>query len=405
MVKEITSILNGDYKLITKKLEEEMQKASDNLNYEKALDLKNKIESIKTTINKQIIVSSIKHNFDVFGIYEKDNYLTITTLIIKDGIITGKINKIIDDYIDISDVYLRYIIDFYDKFPLPKQIVINDIIDKSLLEEYLQIEVLIPKKGDVLKILNMANLNSEISSREKIELLKRNDEARYNAINLLKEKLNLDKLERIELFDNSHLFGTYYVGAMVVFDDFLPNKKEYRKYKISTENKDDLSAMKEVVYRRYYKVLLENLQKPDLIIVDGGPLQINAVKEIIDSLNINIKVIGLKKDDHHRTSSIVLDNNEEIILPKDNGLFLYLTKMQDEVHRFAISYHRDIKSKGSIESILENIEGIGEKRRKKLLKKYGSVNKMKEAPIEQLEQIIPKNVAIELKKYLNDLTK
>lgn len=402
MIKEIEKVLNGDYKVITKKLEEEMEKASLELNYEKALELKNNLLDIKKTINKQIIVSNIKYNFDVFGIYEKNNYLTINTLFVRDGVVVGKINKIISDYVDEKDVYIRYIIDFYEKHSKPKEIVINDIIDSDVLSKYLDIKVLSPKKGDVKKILNMANLNAEISSKERIEKIERSDSIRISSINKLKEILNLNKLERIELFDNSHLFGSYYVGGMVTYDNFLPNKNEYRKYKISLDKSDDLGAMKEVIYRRYYRVLLENLRKPDLIIVDGGTLQVESAKEIIDSLNLDIKVIGLKKDDKHRTKSIINDDLTEIDISSFNDLFLYLTKMQDEVHRFAISYHRNIKSKGALASILDNAVGIGPKRRKELLKHFSSINKIKEAPVSELEKILPSKVAKELKEFLEN---
>lgn len=402
MTKEIESVLNGDYKLVTKRLEEEMNKASDALNFEKAIDIKNMIEDIKTTLSKQIIVSNVKYNFDVFGYFQNDNFLTIETLFIRDGIITGKHHKIFNNIIDVEDVYTRYIIDFYDKFPLPKELVINEISDLDSLKEYLQINVITPKKGDVKKILNMANLNAEVISKEKVDLIKRNDDLRYEAINDLRKVLNLEKLERIEIFDNSHLFGTYYVGAMAVFKDFLPVKEEYRKYKISTENKDDLSAMKEVIYRRYYRALLEKTELPDLIIADGGELQVRAIKEILDSLNLNIKLVGLKKDKHHKTS-LMIDEDFNIINITNNNLFLYLTRMQDEVHRYVITYHRNIKSKGSIESILNNVEGIGDKRRKELLKKYGSINKIKNATVEELSMIIPEKVAIELKEYLESL--
>ncbi len=401
MIKEITEVLNGNYKLITEKLENEMHKASLNLDYEKALELKEKIEDIKKTLSKQIIVSNIKYNFDVFGLYKEKNFLTIITLFIRDGVVIGKHHKILNDFVDINDVYTRYIISFYEKFNLPKQIVINDIVDTDLLSKYFDIPVLSPKKGDIKKILSMANLNAELISKEKIELIERNDNIRIECINRLKEILNLEKLERIELFDNSHLFGSYYVGAMVCYDNFIANKKEYRKYKISVENKDDLSAMKEVIYRRYYRVLLENLKKPDLIIVDGGINQVKVAKDVINSLNLNIKVIGLKKDNKHKTNSIINDNLIEIDISKDNNLFLYLTKMQDEVHRYVITYHRDIKSKGSLESILDNVEGIGAKRRKELLKHFTSLTKIKEASIDELKEILPEKVAVELKEFLN----
>ena len=402
MKNEIINFLNGDYKIVTKRLEEEMYKASESLNFEKAKELKLMIDEIKYTLNKQVIVSNIKYNFDVFGIYHDDNFLTIETLFIRDGVIVGKVHKIFSDYFDIGDIYTRYIIDFYDKYSLPKEIVINDITSSEVLSEYLDVPVLVPKKGDIKKILKMANLNAEVTSKEKTELIKRNNDLKISSINSLKELLGMDKLSRIELFDNSHLFGTYYVGAMVSYIDFVPLRNLYRKYKISIDIKDDLSAMKEVIYRRYYRVLLDKLDFPDLIIVDGGELQVRVAKEVIDSLNLDIRVIGLKKDNKHRTSIIVDSNLREIDI-KDNNLMIYLAKMQEEVHRFVITYHRDIKSKGAISSILEQVDGIGDKRRKELLKKYGSIKKMKEASVEELSNIIPEKVASELKEYLKKL--
>ena len=402
IMKEITNILNGDYKILTKRLEEEMLNSSNNLNYEKALELKNMINDIKITTNKQIIVSNINYDFDVFGYYEKDNFLVIETFLIRKGVVIGRTNKIFNNTYD-SDILLRYIIDFYEKYDLPKEIVISDETNKELLMNYFNINVIVPQKGDIKKILDMVNNNAKITLEEKIEKIKKDINIKNKVNDELKQILNLKKLERIELFDNSHLFGTYYVGAMVVYENLEKQNQEYRKYKISIENKDDLSAMKEVIYRRYYRALLESQEKADLIIVDGGKLQVNAVKSVIDSLNLNIKVIGLKKDDKHRTNMIIDENLNEIELPKDNNLFLYLTKMQDEVHRYVITYHRDIKSKGSISSILDNINGIGEKRRKELLKKYSSITKMKEASIDELSKIIPKEVAINLKDYLNNL--
>ena len=378
-----------------------MHQSKDKMDYEKALEYKNMIEHIKGTINKQIIVSNLKYNFDVFGYYVKDDFLTVEVLFIRDGVVMGRFHKIYDDFLDLSDIYLRFIIDFYEKYPLPKSIVINNIISHEILSKYLNIKVLVPQKGDVKKILDMANLNAYYNSKEKIETIKKDKNIRIKLMNELKEKLKIDNVSHIELFDNSHLFGTYYVGAMVCYKDFEKDKKMYRKYKISTETKDDLSAMKEVIYRRYYKCLLENLPLPNLIIVDGGETQINVAKEIISSLKLNIKIIGLKKDNKHRTKYIIDESYN--IIDVSNELFLYLTRMQDEVHRFAITYHRNIKSKGSLSSILENVSGIGEKRRKQLLKKYSSLEKIKNASIEELSKVIPKEIAIDLQKFLNDL--
>lgn len=400
MLKDITKILNGDYKFLTKKLEEEMDKYSNNLEYEKALEMKSLIEDIKHTISKQIIVSNVKYNFDVFGLYEIDNFLAIETLFIREGVVIGKVNKIINDYVDLEDAYIRYIIDFYDKYPLPKKIIANDIKGVTDIERVLDVKIQVPIKGDIKQILNMSNVNAEISSKEKIERIRKNDIMRYESINDLKNILNLEKLERIELFDNSHLFGTYYVGAMVVFRDFLPDKNEYRKYKIDSHTKDDLTAMKEVIYRRYQKALMEKTEFPDLIIVDGGFLQINATLEVLDSLRLDIPVIGLKKDKSHKTSKLVLSNLTEIDIENKN-LFVYLYKMQEEVHRFAISYHRNIKNKGMLESVLEDVPGVGEKRRKELLKRYSSLTKIKNETVENLSEIIPEEVAINLLEFLN----
>lgn len=403
MIKEITEVLNGNYKEITKKLEEEMFKESENLNYEKALELKKMIEDVKTTISKQIVVSNVKYNFDVFGYYVKDNYLSIETLFIRKGIIIGRVHKIFDITDEINDVYLRYITNFYEKYELPKEIIIQDENEISLLSTYLNTKVNCPKKGNIKHILDMAINNAEIYLNENLEIVKKDLKIKKEVEDKLKSLLNLTSLKRIDLFDNSHLFGTYYVGCMVVYEDLEPNKNLYRKYKISLDVKDDLSAMKEVIYRRYYRMLLDKEVYPDLIIIDGGSLQIKVVVEVLNSLGLSIKVIGLKKDDKHKTNIIVDDNLNEISIKQDNHLFLYLTKMQDEVHRFAISFHRDLKSKGSLESVLSNVSGLGDKRRTALLKKYGSLKKIEEASIDELKSIIPEEIAKNLKKYLKEI--
>ena len=400
MVSDITRVLNGDYKFLTKRLEEQMEKASEALEYEKALELKTLITDIESTINKQIIVSNIKYNFDVFGFYEKDNFLAIETLFIRDGVVIGKVHKILSDYIDKDDAYTRYILDFYEKYKLPKKVVVNDIENIKDLESILETEVLVPQKGDIKKILNMANNNAEIASKERIEEIRKSDTERYKAIEDLKNILGLKKLERIELFDNSHLFGTYYVGGMVVFRDFLPDRNEYRKYKIDINTKDDLTAMKEVIYRRYQRALLEKTELPDLIIVDGGELQIGATLEVLNSLRLDIPLVGLKKNKSHKTSKLVLSNLTEIDI-KNQSLFVYLYKMQEEVHRFAITYHRNIKNKGMLRSVLEDVPGVGEKRRKELLKRYSSLSKIKSATVEELSEILPMDVAKNLLEFLN----
>ena len=403
MKQEIIFFLNGNKDIIAKRLEIEMQKASDNLNYEKALEYKTMLDSINITLAKQRIDLNKNYNFDLFGYYQDKNYLSMQVFFIRDGILFGHNSDIFTYYGDVNEAVLEYIIKFYEKGNMiPKEIIVNEEIDTEILSSYFNNHVRTSKKGDIKNLLDLASSNAKMVLDEKMSRLKHDDDIRLEAIKDLEDALGYS-VHRIETFDNSHLFGTYYVGGMVVFDDFLPNKNLYRKFKISTEVKDDLSAMKEVIYRRYFKVLMEDLDKPDLIIVDGGELQVNAAKEIIDSLGLNIHIIGLKKNDKHRTSSIINEDLSVIDIDSKSNLFLFLTRIQDEVHNYAISYHRNIKTHGMLSSILEMVEGIGEVRKKELLKKYGSLKKMKEASIEDLETILSSSVAENLYNFLKTI--
>ena len=401
MRNEIISFLRGDASVITKKIEEDMYKASNALNFEKASELKSMLEDINITLKRQKIDLNHKYNFDMFAYYQNNNYLSIQCFFIRDGLLFGRHKDILNIVDDAKEELLEYIIKFYEKdHLLPKEIVVPLEVNSSLLEEYLDIKVLTPKKGDIKKLLDLACENAKVALTEEEELLKKNDSARIEAKKDLEKLLGISNISRIECFDNSHLFGTFYVGGMVVFDDFLPNKDLYRKYKISTEVKDDLNAMREVIYRRYYKVLMKEDTAPDLIVIDGGELQVKVVREVLSSLNLNIPIIGLKKDDKHRTNSLIDQDLNTIEVNNKSNLFLFLTKIQDEVHRFAITYHRNIKSKGMLSSILDFVPGIGEKRKKELLKRFGSLKKMKEASLEELETILNKDVANNLYQYL-----
>ena len=403
MKQEIISFLNGNKDIIANRIKEDMNKASENLNYEKALELKTMLDDINITLAKQRIDLNHNYNFDLFGYYSDKNYLSIEVFFVRDGILFGHHNSIFTYYGDVEDAVLEYIIKYYEKGNIiPKEIIVNEEIDYNILTSYFNNHVFVPKKGDIKNLLNLANSNAKTALDDKITRLKHDDDTRIEALNDLEKALGY-KVHRIEAFDNSHLFGTFYVGGMVVFDDFLPNKNLYRKFKISTDVKDDLSAMKEVLYRRYFKVLMEEVDKPDLIVVDGGELQVNVAKEIINSLGLNIHIIGLKKNDKHRTSSIIDENLNTIEVDSKSNLFLFLTRIQDEVHNYAISYHRNIKSKGMLSSVLDMVEGIGSVRKKELLKKYGSLKKMKEASVEELETIVSHNVAKSLLSYLKNI--
>ena len=287
MKKEIITFLKGDPKHITEKIKTDMEKASSNMNYEKALELKNMLDDIETTLRRQKIDLNKGYNFDMINYYSDNNYLSIELFFIRDGLLFGRHNEIITSLGDISNEVTEYLIKFYDKGILPHELLVPSDIDSNLLSEYFNIKVNSPQKGKLKSLLDLCRENAKEQLELQEETLKKDDEERLKAINELKELLHLDKLHRMESFDNSHLFGTFYVGGMVVFDDFLPNKDLYRKYKISTDVKDDLGAMKEVIYRRYFKTIMEESYTPDLIVMDGGKLQISACKEILNSLNLN----------------------------------------------------------------------------------------------------------------------
>ena len=404
MKKEIITFLKGDSSIIAKKIESDMLKASNDLNYEKALELKEMLKDINITLAKQKMDLNKNYNFDMFAYTYENNYLSVQVFFIREGLLFGRHKDIFTYVGDEKEAVTEYIIKFYEKMDmLPKEIVLTEEVNTSLLKDYLNVNLISPKKGKLKKLLDLGESNAKILLKEKYESLKKSEDERIRALNDLKKLLKMDNVSRIEAFDNSHLFGTFYVGGMVTFIDFEPQKDLYRKFKISLDVKDDLSAMKEVIYRRYFRVLMDDEIKPNLIIVDGGELQVKVAKEIIDSLNLDIRVIGLKKDDRHRTNIIVDSNLKEISIKNNSNLFLFLTKIQDEVHNYAISYHRNIKSKGTLSSLLDLVEGIGEVRKKELLKKFGSLKKMKEASLEELEEVLNKDVALNLYNYLKNI--
>jgi len=303
---------------------------------------------------------------------------------------------------EVGEQLSNYVATFYDSGILkPNLILAPNIIDDSI-KNYLNVNIEKPLKGIKKKLVEMANENALISLNEKYELIKRDEERCEGANNELRDILKLEKLERIEIFDNSNLFGEFNVSGMVVFVNGKPSKKDYRKFKITLDVNDDYGTMREVIYRRYFRVLKDNLERPDLIIVDGGVGQIHVAREVIDSLGLDIPVAGLKKDDTHSTNMLLgLEPLTEIMIDKRSNLFMLLTRMQDEVHNFTISYHKNIRSKGALSSILDNIDGIGEVRKNRLLKKYKTITKMKEASTEELEEILPHDTAVKFKEFLD----
>lgn len=406
MEKEILSFLNGNENVLKNRLLKKIEECSNNLNFEMALELKKDLDYVEIVLAKQKVELHDLVNRDILGYYLNNGYISAQIFFIRNGKLVGGHNDIFPIVGELKEEIDEYLIKFYARHEIPKEIFLDELCDKELLSNMLNTTFTTPLKGKKKELLDMAFMNAKINLDNEMTLIEKDEERTEKANEELRKLLNLEHLNRIDLFDNSNLFGDFSVSAMVVFKNGVPAKKEYRKFKISINKNDDYNTMKEVLYRRYYRMLLEHLEKPDLIVVDGGINQINACKEIMQMLNLDIKICGLRKNDKHMTNDLIDgDTLEEIPLVKTSNVFHYLTRMQDEVHRFTINYHRQIRSKGSISSVLDNIDGIGEKRKKELIKKFGSVAKMKEAPTEELEKIIPKNIADYLKEYLNNINK
>ena len=403
MENDIIKFLKGDEKIVTDKLKKEIEFESENLRYEKALELKELLDYIKVTLVKQKIETNDNIDRDIFGFYNDGNYLSVFIFFIRGSKIAGHHHQIIPLIDSEEEELTRYIAKFYDKALMPKEIIVPSIVDDKLLSDYFKKVVKIPEKGVKKKLVDMASSNAKKQLEDELELLLKNEEKTTKVNDELKEVLDLNKLDRIELFDNAHLFGTYNVSGMVVFIDGKPAKNEYRKYKISFDKNDDYGTMKEVLYRRYFRVLKDNLTKPDLIIVDGGIGQMNIAKEVISNFNLNIPIVGLKKDDKHATNALVTFE-KEIPITKRSNLFHYLERMQDEVHNYTINYHKQIRSKGLYASVLDNIDGIGPKRKNELLNKYKTISNMEKQSIEELSKVIPKEIAINLKKVLEEIS-
>lgn len=404
MVNDIIRFLKGDHSLITKKIEEEMYLESSKMHYEKAKELKELLDYIKITLTRQKVEIEDTIDRDIWGYFVDKGYLSVQVFFIRGGKILERHSSIFPYIDEIGEEMIMYIAKFYEKNVIPpKEILVPSIINTELLSEYLNLSVKIPIKGEKKKIIEMACENAKIALEEKFELINKDEERTVLANEELAHILKLKKLDRIEIFDNSNLFGTFNVSGMVVFKNGRPSKNDYRKFKISVDKNDDYGTMKEVMYRRYFRVLKDNLERPDLIIVDGGIGQMHIAREVLKSLNMDIMVVGLKKDDRHATNQLLaFDPIEAIDIDKKSNLFYYLERMQDEVHNFTIHYHQQLRSKGSLESVLDMVEGIGNKRKKELLKKYKTITKLKTLEVEELSEILPQNVAQKLYQFLKE---
>lgn len=404
MESEIISFLRGNDTIIKGKIMESIQYHSDEMNYEVALELKNELDYMSLILAKQKVELTDLVDRDIINYYVENGYVSINIFFIRHGKLLGNKNEIfpiMDEYIEEIEYFVGL---YYTKNEVPREIIVNDELDADVLAEAIGTRVLTVQKGSKKKLLDLSLTNAKLALENQFETIKRDEVRTSDANEELRVLLGLDKLYRIDVFDNSNLFGEYSVSGMVVFKDGKPSKNDYRKFKISLEKNDDYNTMKEVLYRRYYRMLMEKSERPDLLILDGGENQIRAAREVLDSLNLNIKMVGLKKNDKHRTNDLVDENLELIPIERTSNLFHFLTRMQDEVHRFTINYHRQIRSKGSIQSVLDNVEGLGEKRRKTLIKKFGSLKAIKNASKDDLMDVLPEKIAENLFEYLKSMS-
>lgn len=391
MIKKIRRFLKGDTNAIIQQLTQEMMAASEALNFEKAKEKRDLIDAINHVTQQQKVQFKDKKNRDVFAYYEEYGYISIQNFILHDGKVLNRdfaIHPLVEDP---ETTFLSFIMQYYEKNIIPDEILLPKELNVDGLEEVLQTKVIQPKQGNKKQLVDMVVENAKKSLMEKMETLQRDETRKNEAMNELSNYLNKE-IHTIEMIDNSHISGAFNCSGVVVFKDGEPSKADYRLYRLD-EYRSDMDSMKEVLYRRYYRKLLEKQPLSDLLIVDGGYQQIEAACEVLDAFQIDIPVVGLVKDDKHRTSQLLNRDGEVIEVKKESSLFFFLTNIQDEVHRYAITYHRKLRSKAMNKSILDDIEGIGEVRKKQIWKKYKTIKKLRQATLEELKEILPTNVA------------
>lgn len=406
-IKKIKSFLNGNVSKIKKELEQKMKTASENLEFERAAEIRDQIHYVEMTVEKQEIISNDNTPRDLFAFYMNKGWLSLQIFSIRQARLMKR-EKRLFPCIDTPEAELEsFILQFYNQKNriLPKEILVPSGMDKETLSEILGIPVKTPQRGQKRDLLEMAQKNARLVLEEKFRLLELDERKTTGAMNEITDALGLPNGHRIEAFDHSHLQGEDLVSAMVCFIDGKPEKTEYRKYKLkNVDHADEAASTREVIYRRYSRLLKEKANLPDLILMDGASIQINAAVDVLhNQLGIDIPVAGMVKNDRHKTADLMTENDEKIGLdPKSEGFYL-LQRIQDEVHRFAITFHRQVRSKNSLASRLERIQGVGPKTRIKLLRNYGSLKNISAASVEDLESLgISKKVAQTIKLSLKN---
>ncbi|WP_340296739.1 excinuclease ABC subunit UvrC [Staphylococcus coagulans] len=408
MTREITEFLNGEDKTILRNLEEKMQKASENLEFEQAKEYRDLIQHIHNLTKKQKIMSADQTVRDVFGYSVNKGWMCIQVFFIRQGNLIEREATMFPLQQTPEEEFYTFIGQFYqlNQHFLPREVHVPSNLDTTMIGSVVDTKIVSPQRGQKKQLVDMANKNAHIALDNKFELIARDESRTVKAIEQLGDAMGIQTPIRIEAFDNSNIQGVDPVSAMVSFVDGKPDKKGYRKYKIkSVEGPDDYKSMQEAVRRRYTRVLNEGLPLPDLIIVDGGKGHMSSVASVLENeLGLDIPIAGLAKNDKHQTSELLYGETAQVIpLKKNSQAFYLLQRIQDEVHRFAITFHRQTRQKTGMQSVLDQVEGIGPKRKTKLLRTFGSIRKMREASVNQLQEAgLPKNTAILLYEILNE---
>ncbi|MFC2948591.1 excinuclease ABC subunit UvrC [Virgibacillus sediminis] len=407
IVQNITSFLQGGYKEIKQDLSSKMQEASEQLNFERAMELRDQIQHIEAVMEKQKMTINDRMDRDIFNYSYDKGWMCIQTFFVRQGKLIERDVSVFPFFDEPQETFISFIGRFYlhQHHPKPKEILLPIGSDVEMLKGLLEVNVHTPYRGRKKELVELAGKNAKIALEEKFSLIERDEERTILAVERLGELLNIEMPHRIEAFDNSNIQGTDPVSAMVVFEDGKPSKKEYRKYKIKhVEGPDDYETMREVVRRRYTRVLKENLPLPDLIMVDGGKGQMGAALDVLENeLGLDIPLCGLAKDDKHKTSELLYGFPPEVVpLSRQSQEFYLVQRIQDEVHRFAISFHRQLRGKSAFQSELDKIPGVGEKRRRLLLTHFKSVTEIKKAKLADLTKLgVPRNTAEDILAHLN----
>lgn len=399
MIAEITKVLKGDDKDLRQRLNQKMNEATESLNFERAAEYRDDLKALNYILDKQAVASETHGNKDVFAYAQKNGVIAIQGLMIRNGKILDRsfALQILVDEADES--FTSFLAQVYSQTEIPDELILPSGIDVSLLEEHLEIKIHQPQRGSQRKLIELAQTNALKQLEQKAEIFKLKESAQEEALEALKTKLQIESVETIELIDNSHIQGAFASSAVVVFKDGTPSKKDYRLYNVSN-GANDVANMEEAIYRRYLRKIKEGLDLPDCLLVDGGYTQIQAALRSLETLHVSIPVFGLVKDNKHNTSALMDRLGDRIEVSDEPQLYFLLTRMQDEVHRFVITHHKKRRSKGQLASVLDDVKGLGPKRKEALRKEFKSLKAMSEASDEELLKIVPKSLLESLKTAL-----